>query len=130
MASSLGTSESPDSANYHAIAARVKSATAVLVDVREINEYLETGVAEPSVLLPLSLFRAGSTKWVQFLDMHKDMELVFICRSGNRAGIIAKQLAARGYRTTNGGHIAGWIAAGLPVRNVKREEVKEVTARL
>ncbi len=82
---------------------------AVLVDVREANEYSEVH-AQGAVLIPLSEFES------RYTELPKDKELVVICRSGARSARAIEFLEKNGYNETfnlGGGTIA-WVEAGLP----------------
>jgi rhodanese-related sulfurtransferase len=99
-------------------ARRVADGTAVLVDVREPAEWAETGVAAPAALLPMSDFDGDQTLWKPFLEKNAGKELILYCRSGHRAGVVAKKLSADGRAVANAGGFSAWKAAGLPVRSV------------
>lgn len=83
-------------------------AGALLVDVREENEYAEVH-AQGAKLLPLSELES------RFAELPKERELVMICRSGARSARAAEFLNAQGYHAINlaGGTLA-WQEAGLP----------------
>ena len=90
---------------------------AVLVDVREANEWAETGVAAPAVLLAKSEFDAGQIgEWKHFLATVGDKQVILYCRSGNRSGKVAAALAEQGFKVANAGGFKDWAAAGLPVK--------------
>jgi rhodanese-related sulfurtransferase len=93
----------------------VASGSAVLVDVREPNEWKE-GVAQPAVLLPLSDLTGPRQKWKAFLAQHRQREIILYCKAGGRAGNAAQLLAGEGYRVANVGGFSAWVAAGLPTR--------------
>ena len=95
-------------------AARVAAGTAVLIDVRESDEWRETGLVAGAVPLALSDLRGERRDWKPFLAAHKDRELILYCRSGNRSGQAAAILSAEGYRTANAGGLRDWLAAGQP----------------
>ena len=97
-------------------AKRVADDKAVLIDVREPDEWSQTGVAAPAALLPLSDLKGDRKQWKGFLEKNSGKELVLYCRSGHRAGSAAKLLAKEGFRTANAGGFSDWKAAGLPVR--------------
>lgn len=82
---------------------------AVLLDVREPNEYTEVH-AQGAQLMPLSTFTD------QYGDLAKDREIVVICRSGARSARAAQFLIEQGYSAVNlqGGTLA-WEQDGLPV---------------
>lgn len=95
----------------------VADGKAVLVDVREPAEWLETGVAAPAVLLPKSEFDDGlAGAWKDFLAKAGDKEIITYCRSGKRADVVAAALAKDGHKVANAGGFKDWQAAGLPVR--------------
>ena len=97
---------------------RLKGGQAVLIDVREPSEWAATGVAAPAVLLSLSDLQGARQDWKLFLEENQGKELILYCRSGNRSGIAARQLAKEGWSTVNAGAFKDWAAAGLPVRQV------------
>lgn len=85
---------------------------ALLVDVREVNEYVELR-ADDSVLVPVSQFMA------RFEELPRDRPLLMICRSGARSGRATAFLLQQGFREVSnveGGMIA-WKNAGLPTRS-------------
>lgn len=94
---------------------RVASGEAVLIDVREADEWKE-GVAAPALLLALSDLNGTRATWKAPLAENKDKELILYCRSGNRSGKAAAVLAKEGYKVTNAGAFASWQEAGLPVK--------------
>jgi rhodanese-related sulfurtransferase len=104
--------------NLQEAAKRLTEGKAVLVDVREPDEWADTGVAEPAILLSKSSFDAGSPEWKAFLDRNRGTEIILMCRSGNRSGQLARVLERQGLRTTNLGGFSAWKKAGLPVRHV------------
>ncbi|MCR6654979.1 MAG: rhodanese-like domain-containing protein [Opitutus sp.] len=97
-------------------ARRVAAGEAILIDVREPDEWAETGVAAPAELLPMSDFNGEGVQWAPFLKAHEGKPLILYCRSGNRSGKVAAALKAKGIDASNGGSLAEWQAAGLPVR--------------
>ena len=97
-------------------ARRVADGKAVLIDVREPDEWAQTGVAAPAVLLPMSDFNGAQKLWKPFLEKNAGKELILYCRSGHRAGIVGTKLTDRGRTVANAGGFKDWAAAGLPVR--------------
>ena len=88
---------------------------AILIDVREPDEYIKEHVPEAH-LVPLSGFNPE--------DFPKDHDkiAVFHCRSGGRTEAAAPQILRTGFREIYqlDGGIQGWRSAGLPVNeNVK-----------
>ncbi|GAB5559768.1 MAG: hypothetical protein SynsKO_14150 [Synoicihabitans sp.] len=96
-------------------AARVKAGTAILIDVREPDEWIP-GVAAPAYLLPLSDLRSDRKKWGHVLKEAKGKQLLLYCRSGGRSGQAAAILAKEGFQTANVGGYGDWKSAKLPTR--------------
>jgi rhodanese-related sulfurtransferase len=94
----------------------VDQGQAILVDVREPDEWAETGVAAPAHLVSLSEIQGSVGK--ELAGKHGDKEIIFYCRSGGRSAAAAKAFAQQGLRTANAGGIRDWIDAGLPVRRI------------
>jgi len=57
-------------------AAQLKAGGAALIDVREPEEWAETGVAELAVLLALSDLRGERTTWKPFLEGNREKTLL------------------------------------------------------
>ena len=95
----------------------VADGKAVLVDVREANEWAESGVAAPATLLAKSEFDEGMIgEWKHFLAGVGDKQIILYCRSGNRSGKVAAALAEKGFKVANAGGFKEWQAASLPTR--------------
>src|SRR5262245_13333071 len=90
--------------------ARIRSGTALLVDVREEREW-QRGVADHATLLPLSDLIRSRRRWRPFLETVSGRELVLYCGVGARAAIAGKLLAVEGFRPVNGGGLNEWAAA-------------------
>ncbi len=91
--------------------AHVARASARIIDVREPAER-DDGYIERSESVPLGQLMLRARYW------DKDAELILVCRSGNRSGLAAAQLAAAGFthvKNLTGGMIA-YAGAGLAVR--------------
>jgi rhodanese-related sulfurtransferase len=99
-------------------AAQLAAGQAVLIDVREADEWAETGVAAPALTLPMSAFKAPSPEWTQALESHKTQRLLLYCHSGGRSQRVAELLHRQGFQTANVGGFADWASAGLPVRKI------------
>lgn len=98
----------------------VADGKAVLIDVREPAEWLESGVAAPAVLLPKSEFDAGRVgEWKEFLAHVGHKQIIIYCRSGKRSGAVAEALELEGRKVANAGGFKDWKEAGLPTRQVK-----------
>ncbi len=95
--------------------ARVKAGTAVLIDVREPDEWSD-GVAAPAILCSFSDLRGPRAQWKAVLEENKDKELILYCACGASSGIAAGMLRKEGYNAVNAGGYGSWRSAGLPVR--------------
>jgi rhodanese-related sulfurtransferase len=90
---------------------QAEDAGAIIVDVREPNEYARVRI-EGSALFPLSSFAQ------RFSELPRDRPILVLCQSGSRS------LAATAHLLRNGwpevinvaGGIDAWRQAGLPVR--------------
>ncbi|MFE7015945.1 rhodanese-like domain-containing protein [Streptomyces sp. NPDC057651] len=91
----------------------VQEGTAVLLDVREADEY-QAGHAPGAQRVPLSRLAAGA----DVLGSQDRRSLVLICRSGNRSQQAARLLAARGVASVDvTGGMRAWAEQGLPVQD-------------
>ena len=99
--------------------ALVAAGKAVLVDVREADEWRQTGVAAPAVLLAKSDFDGAQRGWKPFLEQQHARQIILYCRSGRRSGLVAEALAKQGFKVANAGGLKDWQAAGLPVRQAE-----------
>ncbi len=97
---------------------------AVLVDVREPDEWAATGVAAPAVLLPKSDFDGEQKQWKEFLARNGDKQVLVYCRSGRRSGVVAEALQKQGVNAANVGGFQQWADAGLPTRKFKPAKKK------
>jgi rhodanese-related sulfurtransferase len=88
-----------------------RTGRAVIVDVREPDEIRRTSVAT-YIPVPSSVARADC-----FPPAVEGVRMLILCQSGNRAGQVARTLAAAGRADVSviEGGIRGWQAAGLPV---------------
>ena len=86
---------------------------AQVIDVRSSDEYVGGHLPE-SRNIPFDQLetRAGE------LDRLKETPLILVCQTGTRSVAASKQLAKLGFAKVNNlaGGIAGWRAAGLPLR--------------
>lgn len=102
-----------------------KSAGTILIDIRRPEEWQLTGVIDGSHLLTLfdATGNADVAGWMAALEKiaTPEKELVLICRSGRRTGMILEFLHSQtpyqqACHLTNG--ILGWLEQGLPVISV------------
>jgi rhodanese-related sulfurtransferase len=92
------------------VAARLKTGRAVLIDIREPDEFARAHV--PGALpRPLSGFEAAHLK------IEPGRDVVFTCKTGMRTGANCDRLSAsvEGEAFVLAGGLDGWAAAGLPV---------------
>jgi rhodanese-related sulfurtransferase len=86
---------------------------ALVIDVRESDEYVSGHLPE-SRNIPAGQLgdRVGE------LDGDKDKPLILVCQTGSRSTGACKQLIAQGFARVHNleGGIAGWRAAGLPLK--------------
>lgn len=89
---------------------RLAAGTAVLVDIREADEFARSHIAGAQSA-PLSGFDAAH------LSLRPDADVVFTCRSGARTGLACAQLARRveGHAFVLDGGVDAWKRAGLPL---------------
>jgi rhodanese-related sulfurtransferase len=83
-----------------------------LVDVREPEEWAETGIPQGAVLIPLGDLESRAAS-----ELAADRPVYVICRSGNRSQTGSDILVELGFAEVYnvGGGITAWLAAGLPV---------------
>lgn len=93
----------------HALKRRLDDGTAVLVDIRDPDEYAREHILGAR-LVPLSAFDAHD------FDRDRGKAIVFQCRSGNRTAANAGRFLARNFPEAYvlAGGLDGWRAAGLP----------------
>ena len=88
----------------------LKSGEAVLIDVREPNEYTEIH-AKDAKLMPLSTFSQ------RLKEIPQDKDVLLICRSGGRsaqAAMFANQAGLKRLHNVQGGTLS-WVQAKLPI---------------
>lgn len=85
-------------------------AGAVIVDVREVNEFEQRRVPG-AALVPLSSFAA------RYEELPRDRPLLVMCASGNRSQAATAHLLRNGWTdvVNVSGGIVAWEKAGLPV---------------
>ena len=87
-------------------------ADAQLLDVREPEEWAETGVPQGAVLIPLAEVESRAAA-----ELAADRPVYVICRSGNRSQVASETLVGLGYTQVYNvdGGVTAWAQAGLPV---------------
>jgi rhodanese-related sulfurtransferase len=85
---------------------------ALIVDVRQPEEWATTGIPTGAALISLPDFQTRAAN-----ELPKDKEIFVICNSGNRSREASDILISLGYEkvvNVDGG-IQAWLKAGLPV---------------
>ncbi len=101
----------------------VTHGSALLFDVREAEELQAEGKAAMAEFFPKSSIDAQDASYkAKLATLPKDKTLIFYCRSGKRAGIVADHFTKLGFTTKNMGAFSDWVATGLPVSNVENYE--------
>ena len=95
-------------------AEQIRAGSAVLVDVRERNEW-QRGYAESATLLPLSELSRSQVDFAALRQTFGDRELILYCGAGVRSNLAARILRAEGFRASNGGSLSEWTASGWPI---------------
>lgn len=97
------------------VQARLAAGSAVLIDIREADEFARAHIAG-ALSRPLSAWEAAR------LDVPAGMDTIFTCRSGMRTAGACDRLAARvpGQAYVLEGGLDGWTKAGLPVASDAR----------
>ena len=87
---------------------------AQIVDVREADEWANTGVPPDAVLIPLGQLEARAPD-----ELAKDRPVYVICNSGNRSRTGSEILLSLGFTEVYNvaGGIQDWIASDLPVES-------------
>jgi len=92
------------------VAARLKAGAAILVDIREPDEFARRHV-KGALSRPLGSLETAHLK------IEPGADVVFTCRTGMRTGANCERLAAQveGQAFVLDGGVDAWAAAGLPV---------------
>jgi len=92
------------------VAERLRSRRAVLVDIREPNEFARRHV-RGALSRPLTAFEQAHLK------IEPGLDVIFTCRTGMRTGANCARLAAAvdGQAFVLAGGVDAWAASGLPV---------------
>lgn len=87
-----------------------------LIDVRLPAEWIKTGVALGSRLIPLAQVEERAPG-----ELAKDRPVYVICNSGNRSRTASEKLIRLGFTSVYNvdGGIQAWLKAGLPVEPYK-----------
>lgn len=96
-------------------AKRLQARKAILVDIREADEFARRHV-RGALSRPLSAFEQAHIK------MNPDQDVIFTCRTGMRTGANCDRLAAavEGEAFVLEGGVDAWSAAGLPVEEDRK----------
>lgn len=104
---------------------RLKDKSAVLIDVREVNEWKE-GRLKKAKLVPLSVVRSGKLDKQMEKLLPKDKTIYLHCRSGGRVLMFAKLMKNKGYdiRPLDKG-FEKLVEAGFEKAKPKKQEAKQ-----
>jgi len=100
----------------------------VLIDIRQPEEWRQTGVAEGSFRISMGHPEGGQgflRDVLSAVDGNTDAALVLICRTGNRTSQVVPALQQWGFTRIHhipegmlgSGYGPGWIRSGLPVED-------------
>jgi rhodanese-related sulfurtransferase len=90
---------------------------AYLVDVRELEEILDDGMAKPAKWLAMEEIQTRGNRYEDAIrTWPKSTSLIFYCVSGKRARIAADHFKELGYKVSVMGGFKDWTGAGLPTR--------------
>ena len=93
---------------------KLDAGEAVMVDVREPNEYVEVH-AKGVRLIPVN---SVMSEVKQIRDFADGKQVLFICRSGQRSALAAEFAVAAGLNELSLANVEGgtlaWVEAGLP----------------
>lgn len=101
------------------VAQRLKAQSAVLIDIREPDEFAREHVAG-ALHAPLSAFDQVP------LQMPDGRDVIYTCRTGNRTGVNCARLAARvpGEAYVLEGGLDAWKAEGLATRRDRSQPIE------
>lgn len=100
-------------------ARRLKARQAVLIDIREPDEFAREHVAG-AIHSPLSAFDQA------LLKLPDGRDVIYTCRTGNRTGVHCARLAGRvaGEAFVLEGGLDGWKAQGLPTEQDRSRPIE------
>jgi rhodanese-related sulfurtransferase len=112
-----GTGEPAETAGYATVDVQTANdalssmAAAQIVDVREPEEWAETGVPQGAVLIPLAEVESRAPS-----ELDAGSPVYVICRSGNRSRTASDVLIGLGFTEVYNvdGGVTAWVDAGLP----------------
>ncbi|WP_292070098.1 rhodanese family protein [Brevundimonas sp. UBA7534] len=101
------------------VAERLKKRRAVLIDIREADEFARERVSG-AVHAPLSRIDAS------VLERHAGRDVIYTCRTGNRTGVNGVKLAgcAPGEAFVLEGGLDAWKAQGLPIHADRSQPIE------
>jgi len=101
------------------VAERLKKRRAVLIDIREADEFARERVSG-AVHAPLSRIDAS------VLERHAGRDVIYTCRTGNRTGVNGVKLAGcvPGEAFVLEGGLDAWKAQGLPIHADRSQPIE------
>jgi rhodanese-related sulfurtransferase len=104
--------------DVEAVAAELEAGDAVLIDIREPEELVETGKIPGSVHVPRGMleFRADPTSSYHQEPFDPSRRVILHCAAGGRSALAASTLQDMGYENVAhlDGGITAWTEAGRP----------------
>ena len=113
IATSLRRSGGRNSLNASQATLLINREDALVVDVREPDEYV-TGHLPESRNLPLGQLEERISE----IDQYKNSPLILVCQSGARSAGACKKLEGQGFTRVHNlsGGVDGWRTGGLPLK--------------
>jgi phage shock protein E len=102
------------------VTASIQQGSAILVDVRELDEIKE-GTVKDSLWIPLSYLSAGTN--LSQLNLDRSKQYLLYCRTGNRSSRAQKILESLGYSVKNAGSFRHLSSSGLEVAYPKEPKI-------
>jgi len=115
LPAALAANPYPHAISAHDAKALLDEGSAVLIDVRELEE-VQAGMAAPAEWYPKSTIDAKLPTFVDYLKSFGDKQKILYCRSGRRVSLVIEALAPFGIEALNMGAFQDWASAGYPVK--------------
>ena len=105
---------------------KVESSEAILLDVREQDEW-DAGHARLAVLLPMSVLKDAAKRDQALKQLDKSKPIVTVCDAGISSTRAVNQLRTAGFESAYGlkGGMNNWSQAGMPVVSGKKTKPKK-----
>ena len=93
----------------------VNDGKATLIDVRDVSELQQTGIADGAIHIPLMMINTKANPSHPEFDTRLDQNkpVFMYCASGGRSGMAAQALSQFGFKEVmNLGGLSNWVQAG------------------